>query len=87
MLPKISAFVKSYEGQNTWIYFLIDDNDLFEKYNTIWNKFSAHIKKEFDSEPACNKNFFLKPKKNLTFRKLQIFRKNKFLKQVLIILV
>ena len=63
------------------------DNDLFEKYNTIWNKFSAHIKKEFDSEPACSKNFFLKPKKNLTFRKLQILTKNKFLKQILIILV
>ena len=30
MLPKISAFVKGYEGQNTWIYFLIDDNGLFE---------------------------------------------------------
>ena len=27
--------------------FLIEDDDLLEKYNTIWNKVSADIKKEF----------------------------------------
>ena len=31
------------------MYFLIEDDDL-EKYNTIWDKVSADIKKEFDSE-------------------------------------
>ena len=29
---------------------------LIRKYNTIWDKFSDDIKKEFDSEPVCNKN-------------------------------
>ena len=28
-----------------------------KKYNTIWDKFSADIKKEFDSEPVYNKTF------------------------------
>ena len=28
MLPKTSAFVKSYDGQTKWIYFLIKDDDL-----------------------------------------------------------
>ena len=28
-----------------------------EKYNTIWDKVSGDIKKEFDSEPTYNKNF------------------------------
>ena len=37
------------------MYFLIADDDLLEKYNTIWGKVSADIKKEFDSEPVCNK--------------------------------
>ena len=27
ILPKTSAYVKSYEGQSKWMYFLIEDND------------------------------------------------------------
>ena len=46
MLPKTSAYVKSYDGQTKWMYFLIEDDDLLEKYNTIWDKVSADIKKE-----------------------------------------
>ena len=42
---------------------LIKDDDLLEKYNTIWadtaqkwsQKFSADINKEFESEPGYNK--------------------------------
>ena len=45
MLPKTSAYVKSCDGQTTWMYFLIEDDDLLEKYNTIWDKVSADIKK------------------------------------------
>ena len=37
MIPKTSAYVKSYDGQTKWMYFLIEDDDLLEKYNTIWN--------------------------------------------------
>ena len=58
MLPKISTFVKSYDGQTKCMYFLIEDDDLLKKYNTIWDKVSADIKKEFDSEPVYHKNFF-----------------------------
>ena len=47
-LPKTSAYVKSCDGQTKWMYFLIEDDDLSEKYNTIWDKVSADIKKEFD---------------------------------------
>ena len=57
MLPKISDYVKNYDGQTKWMYFLINDNDLLERYNTIWDKVSVDIKKEFDSEPAHNKEF------------------------------
>ena len=39
------------------MYFLIEDDDLLEKYNTIWDKVSANIKKEFDSDPVYNKEF------------------------------
>ena len=30
MLPKASAYVKSYDGQTKWMYFLIEDDDLLE---------------------------------------------------------
>ena len=39
------------------MYFLIEDDDFLEKYNTIWGKVNADIKKEFDSEPVYNKTF------------------------------
>ena len=61
MLPKSTAYVKSYDRQTKWMYFLIEDDDLLEKYYTILDKVSADIKKEFDSEPVYNK-IFLKNK-------------------------
>ena len=36
---------------------LIEDNSLLEKYNAIWDKGSADIRKEFDSKPVFNRNF------------------------------
>ena len=37
--------------------FLIKDDDLLEKYNTVWDKVTADVKKEFDSKPVYNKNY------------------------------
>ena len=45
MLPKISAFIKIIDRQTKWMYFLIEYDDLLEKYNTFWDKFRADIKK------------------------------------------
>ena len=45
MLNKTSAYIKSYNRQSKWMYFLTEDDGLLEKYNTIWDKFSADIKK------------------------------------------
>ena len=56
MLPKTSTYVKRYHGQTKWMSFLIEDDDLLEKYNTICDKVSADVKREFDSEPVYNKN-------------------------------
>ena len=36
---------------------MIEDDDLLEKYNTIWDKARADIKKEFDCKPVYNKNY------------------------------
>ena len=44
--PKTSAYVNGYDGQAKWMYFLIADDYLLEKYNIIWDKLSADIKKK-----------------------------------------
>ena len=40
-----------------YMCFLIKDDELLEKYNEIWEKVKNCIKKEFDSEPACNEKY------------------------------
>ena len=55
MLPKTTAYVKISDGQTIWMYFLIEDDDLLEKYNTILDKVSADIQKNFDSESVYKK--------------------------------
>ena len=62
ILPKTNTYVKCYDGQTKWVYFLIEDDDLLEKYNTIWDKESADIKKELDSKPVYKNFSFLKTK-------------------------
>ena len=57
VLPKTSTYVKCYDGQTKWIYILIEDADLLEECNTIWDKVSADIKKDSDSELVYNKEF------------------------------
>ena len=61
MLPKTSAYVKSYDGQTNWMYFLNVDDDLLEKYNTILNKTSADTKKNLIVRLSTIK-YFKKPK-------------------------
>ena len=47
MLPKLSAYVKMYDGLTKRIPFLIEDDDLLEKYNTILDKVGSDIKKKW----------------------------------------
>ena len=55
MLPKTSAYAKGYDEKTKWKYFLIEDDELVEKYNTILDKISANLEKEFDGEPVYYK--------------------------------
>ena len=47
-LPKMTVYRKDFD-ETKYISFLIKDNELLEKYNEIWKKFSNVIKKEFES--------------------------------------
>ena len=79
MLLKTSAHVNRYDGQTKWIYFLIEDDDLLKNYNTIWDKVSADLKKEFDSEPVYNKEY-LKTKIKFHSDEVSYFYDKKFLR-------
>ena len=59
MLPKASAYVKSYDGQNKWMHFLIQDDDLLEKYNS--NRIKSKIKDNLTASLSIPKIFW-KPK-------------------------
>ena len=43
MVPKTSAYVNIYDGQTKWMYFLTENDDLSETYNTIWDKIRYKI--------------------------------------------
>ena len=60
------------------MYFLIEDGDLLERYNTIWDKVSADIKKNY-SGPVCNKEF-LKTKIKSHGNEVTDFYDKKFLR-------
>ena len=53
MLPKMSAGF----DETKYMYFLIKDNELLEKYNEIWEKVSKSIKKEFDRELVFDEKY------------------------------
>ena len=57
MLPKTSAYVKSYDGRTKWMSFLIEDYDLLEEYSIIWDKVGADIKKKLIASLSTIKNF------------------------------
>ena len=67
------------------MYFLNEDDDLLEKCNTICDKVSADIKKEFDSKFVYNKNC-LKSKIKSHGNEVTYFYDKKFLNWALIIL-
>ena len=57
MSVQTNTWIKHYDRQTNWMHFLIENDDFLEKHNAIWDKVSADIKKEVNSEPVYNKNF------------------------------
>ena len=55
-LPKRSVYRGEFD-ETKYMYFLIKDDELLEKYNEIWGKVRNKIKKEFDSEPVYNEKY------------------------------
>ena len=66
--------------------FLVEYDDVLEKYNAIWNKASADIINEFDRDPVYNKEFLKTKIKSHSDKVTDIYDK-KVLRWNLIILV
>ena len=49
---KLAHIAKNLFDETKYMFFLIRDHELLEKYNEIWEKVKNGIKKEFDSEPV-----------------------------------
>ena len=49
----MSTYRRDFDGTK-YISFLIQDDELLENYNKIWEKVKDSLKKEFDSEPVFN---------------------------------
>ena len=58
ILPNTNVYVKDYDEKINWIYFLIKNDNLLNKYNTIWDKISTDAKVELNGIPVYNKTFF-----------------------------
>ena len=69
------------------MYFLVEDINILEKYNTVWEKVSADIKKEFDSELVYIKLFLKTKIKSHGNEVIDFCDKKKFLRWTLILLV
>ena len=51
---KNESYIKSYDGQTRWIYFLIEDDNLLKKIILFGIKSVLILKKEFHSKPVYN---------------------------------
>ena len=52
----MNAYRRDFD-ENKYMFFLIKDKELLEKYNENWGKVSKFTKKGFDSEPAYKEKY------------------------------
>ena len=57
MLPKKKAYVKSYDDETKWRYFLFEYYELLKKYSDILNKISNSIKENLKANPSTTEKF------------------------------
>ena len=57
MLPKTSAYIKSYVSETKWMHFLIEDDELFKKNMIFGMKLANRIKKNLTATLSTIKIF------------------------------
>ena len=58
MVPKTSTYVKSYDGKNKWMNFLIKDDELLKNIMILGIKSVIVLKKNMTVNPSTTKNFW-----------------------------
>ena len=79
-ISPMSAYRRHFD-ETKYMSFLINDDELLEKYNNIWEKIKNDIKKEFDSEPVHNKNYLKAKIKSYNGKDNTSFNNNKISKE------
>ena len=57
MVPKTSTYVKSYDGKNKWMNFLIKDDELLKNIMILGIKSVIVLKKNMTVNPSTTKIF------------------------------
>ena len=70
--PEMSIY-KRYSDKTKCMYFMIRDENFFDKYMTIWEKLSNIIKKTLNSELMYNKEYLKAEKRFNTKESFQSF--------------
>ena len=63
--------------ETKYMSFLMNDEELFEKYNKTWEKVKNSLKKDFDSEPVYNKKYLKAKIKSYKGKLNTVFYNNK----------
>ena len=62
----MNGYVKYFEKNNKYINILVNDKEILEKYNEIWDRIKNLFGKEFYSEPVYDDKY-IKAKINLYY--------------------
>ena len=57
----MNVYVKYFDKNSKYIYFVVNDEKILKKYNEIWNKIKKLFEKQFNSEPV-HKDKYMKAK-------------------------
>ena len=53
----MNGYAKHFDKRDRYMNPLVNDKQVQEKYNVIWNIIRSLFKKEFDSEPVYNDKY------------------------------
>ena len=67
ILPQMSGYIKYFDDGGKNISFVIDDKEIYEKYNEMWNVIKRLLKLKFTVSPVCDDKYIS--------AKLKIFNK------------
>ena len=54
---QMNAYAKYFDKNNKWMNLLVNDKEMLEKYNKIWDKIKNLFEKKFDTEPVYNDKY------------------------------